>query len=407
MTINIGKSLFARAMLAGVATAAFASAAMAQGNEFKLGSITSITGKFAIIGTAQDVAVKLALKEINDAGGIMGRKVVLVTGDTQTDPTIASAEAKRLAYQEKVSAIIGPLVTQEILPTLPIFTDAKLPQISTTGSSAVTPQVGPYHFSFNNSSDTQAIVMADFAKNTLKAKKISVLADNGGQSKSGVEFLNGYVKKIGLEITGVQEYAAGGEDMTPQILSLRRANADAMLFFTSGYTDLVHLLKGRNDFGWDIPVVGQLSVPTYAPQAAKLVSADAFRGVYGQNYGGFSYCTNDAPGSGGFAKFKERLKAFSPESDGKIPAPTALYMYDSVYLMKAALEGMQKDKMAIDGPNFQQWMYKHAKEVNTLVTAKGLAPSTESHFLFGAGAYVMVERPDQSRPDGTMKRVGC
>lgn len=405
MTITFGKTLFTRALLAGAAAVALTTGAAAQ--DLKLGSITSITGKFAIIGVAQDIAVKLALKEINDAGGIMGRKVVLVTGDTQTDPTIASAEAKRLAYQEKVAAVIGPLVTQEILPTLPIFTDAKLPQISTTGSSAVTPQVGPYHFSFNNSSDTQAIVMADFAKNTLKAKTISILADNGGQSKSGVEFLQGYAKKVGLEIKGLQEYQAGGEDMTPQILALRRANADAMLFFTSGYTDMVHLLKGRLDFGWDVPVVGQLSIPTYAPQAAKLVPADAFRGVYGQNYGGFSYCTNDAPGQGGFAKFKERLKAFSPESDGKIPAPTALYMYDSVFLMKAALEGMQKEKMAIDGPNFQQWMYKNAKNVTSLVTAKGLSPSKDSHFLFGAGAYVMVERPDQSRPDGTMKRVGC
>src|SRR5690606_4706922 len=134
--------------LAGAAAVALTTGAAAQ--DFKLGSITSITGKFAIIGTAQDIAVKLALKEINDAGGIMGRKVVLVTGDTQTDPTIASAEAKRLAFQEKVSAVIGPLVTQEIMPTLPIFTEAKIPQISTTGSSAVTPQVGPYHFSFNN-----------------------------------------------------------------------------------------------------------------------------------------------------------------------------------------------------------------------------------------------------------------
>jgi ABC-type branched-subunit amino acid transport system substrate-binding protein len=393
--------------LAGIGAAALAlsagSAAAQSGDTLKLASIAPATGSMVVIGTAQNVAVRLAVKEINEKGGIMGRQVQLILGDTQSDPTQAASAAKRLAYDEKVHAVIGPLVTQEVIPAVQVFTEAKIPQISTTGSAAVTPQMGPYHFSFNNSSETQAVVMARFAKETLKAKTIAILADDGGQSKSGVAFLKTHAPTVDLKIVAEQEYRNSTDDMTPQVLSIRRANPDAVLFFTSTIQDLRQLLTGRKDLGWNAPIVGQLSVPTYGPTLGRQIGGEAFTGVYGQNYAGLTYCTNDAAGAGEFVKFQDRLWAFSPENKGKLPATTALYMYDSVYLMKAALDAIK----STDAEKFKEWMYKSSDTVTTLVTAKGLSPSPQSHFLFGPNAYVMAERPDQLRADGLMKRAGC
>ncbi len=408
MTFTFNRTLFARALLAGAAVVALASGAAAQSGEpFKLASITPLSNAGASMGAAQDLAVKLAVKEINAKGGIAGRPVVMVSADTQTDPTVASTEAKRLVFQEKVHAVIGPLVTQEIIPTLSVFTEAKIPQISTTGSAAVTPQLGPYHFSFNNSSDTQSEVMADFAKNTLKAKTIAAIHDDGGQSKAGIVFLREYAKKIGLNLVTEQEYKFRTDDMTPQVLGARRANPDAVLFYTSSLEDTVKLLNGRKDLGWNAPVVGQLSIPTFGVAAARQTGPEAFKGVYGQYYAGLSYCTNDPVGAGEFAKFQTRLEAFAPDAKGKVPVSTALYMYDSVYVMKAAMDGLKKENKPLDGPNFEQWMYKNAGTINDLVTAKGLSPSPQNHFLFGAKAYVMVEDAYKTRSDGVLKRAGC
>lgn len=403
-----GKTSKAVVRLAGISLVALtvsAGSALAQSAEtLKLASLAPATGAMVTIGTAQNIAVRLAVKEINEkGGGIMGRQVQLILADTQSDPTAAATAAKRLVFEDKVHAVIGPLVTQEVIPAVQVLTEAKIPQISTTGSAAVTPALGPYHFSFNNSSETQATVMAKFAKETLKATNIAIIADDGGQSKSGVAYLKTIVGGMGLKIVAEQEYRNSTDDMTPQILSVRRANPDAVLFFTSTIGDSRQFLGGRKDLGWNAPVVGQLSIPTFGPTLARQLGADAFVGVYGQNYAGLTYCSKDAMGAGEYVKFQDRLWALSPESKGKLPPTTALYMYDSVYLMKAALDAIK----STDGDKFKAWMYENAKNVNNLVTAKGLSPSPQSHFLFGPDAYVMAERVDLLREDGLMKRAGC
>jgi branched-chain amino acid transport system substrate-binding protein len=400
-----GKGALRLAGLGAAAIAATATGALAQANDpLKLASLAPATGSMVTIGTAQNVAVRLAVKEINEqGGGIMGRQIQLILADTQSDPTAASTAAKRLVFEDKVHAVIGPLVTQEVIPAVQVLSAAKIPQISTTGSAAVTPELGPYHFSFNNSSETQAVVMAKFAKETLKATNIAIIADDGGQSKSGVAFVKSFAPTIGLKLVAEQEYRNSTEDMTPQILSVRRANPDAVLFFTSTIQDSRQLLSGRKDLGWNVPIVGQLSIPTFGPALGRVLTADAFTGVYGQNYAGLTYCSKDAMGSGAYVQFQERLWAFTPENKGKLPATTALYMYDSVYLMKAALDAIK----STDGDKFKEWMYKSAGTVNNLITAKGLSPSPKSHFLFGPEAYVMAEKVNELRSDGLMKRAGC
>ncbi len=172
----------------------------------KLGALPSATGPGAAIGAALMAGVELAVSEINKNGGISGRSITVIKGDTQSNPTTAVSEAKRLVEREKVELLIGPLVSQEVVPTVAVTTEAKIVQITNAGTSALTPDNGPYHFSSNASSETVAESMAGFVAEHLKSVAVGILADDGGQSRTGVSALKAGLQKRGTQVAVEQEY---------------------------------------------------------------------------------------------------------------------------------------------------------------------------------------------------------
>ena len=182
-----------KAILAVAGALAFAAAstsALAQSREpLKLGFLSSFTGPANQSGFNGIAGVNLAVKEINANGGILGRQVVVVQGDDQSDPTAAVTEMRRLVEREKVDAMIGPIASQITLATIPVLTQAKIPSISVTGSAAMTPQIGPYHFSMLPSADTQAEAITNYLEHTLHAKSAGVIHDAGAQTISTVQAL--------------------------------------------------------------------------------------------------------------------------------------------------------------------------------------------------------------------------
>src|SRR5690606_17792100 len=105
----------------------------------KFGALTEITGGAAQLGANALAGYRLAIKEINESGGILGKQVDLVIGDNQTDPTHAVSEATRLVAQERIMALVGPSLSQLALAVMPITTKANILQISTAGSTLATP----------------------------------------------------------------------------------------------------------------------------------------------------------------------------------------------------------------------------------------------------------------------------
>lgn len=121
-------------------------------------------------------------------------------------------------------------MSQEAVPSALVSTQAEILQLTTAGTLDLTPEVAPYHFAFQWSAQAQAIAMVDYAVNVLGSKSPAILADNGGQSKSGVVALHQRLDELGVAPAGEQEFPFRVDDMTPQVLSLRRADADSILF---------------------------------------------------------------------------------------------------------------------------------------------------------------------------------
>lgn len=387
----------ASALFASIGAANHANAA----DPIKLGILPSATGPGASLGVALSLGTELAASEINKAGGIDGRQIQIVKGDTQSNPTAATSETKRLVEREKIDLLIGPLVSQEVVPTVAIATASKIVQFTNAGTTELNPQNGPYHFSLNTSSATVAEAMVSYVSQHMKGATVGLLADDGGQSRTGVAAVKASLAKHGVELVAEQEFRNRTDDMTPQVLSLKRANPTVVIVFMSFVEDGVKVLNTLRDVGWQPKVVGSTAMTVYAKAIAPRVDKTAFDNVVGMAYKGLTYCTGDAEGKSPFAEFGEKLKAYSPSTVGKVSVSLASEYYDAVKLLEAGIEATGGN----DGPKLAHWIETEGSKVKLIHGS--MSPSPESHFVFGPNEIAPVEKPDQTRSDGLMKRSGC
>jgi ABC-type branched-subunit amino acid transport system substrate-binding protein len=368
----------------------------------KLGMLVAVTGGDAISGHNGAAGVRLAVDEINKAGGILGRPVQIVQADDQSDPTAAVNEARRLAFQEKVNIVFGPQSSQRTLAVLPIFTEAKLVQISTSGSLDITPEKGPYHFSVQANADAQSYHMAHYVTDVLKAKTAGILTDNGAQALSGVPFIRKYLEEAGTKVTGVQEFPFRSEDKTAQLLSLKSGNPEALVIWANTPEDLGVLMNNLADIGWDdLQLSGANSQVMQASGAAKIADAAQFKNLAGVAYRGWTYCPGENTSQSKFVQFKERLKAANPSTYNSLLPTIAGYVYDGIYVLKAGIEATG----STDPEKVKAWIEAKADTVPTVSGVFKASPT--NHFLAGREVLTPIRNPLDVSPEGLFKRADC
>jgi ABC-type branched-subunit amino acid transport system substrate-binding protein len=391
----------ALALGAAFAAAGWTTQAQAQTGPIRVGFLSSFQGPANQSGFNGLAGVKMAVKEINEKGGVMGRQIEIIQGDDASDPTQGVNEARRLVQRERVQFLIGPIASQITLAVAPVLNDAKIGSISVTGSTAMTPQAGPYHFSMLSSSDIQAEFISQYLAQVTKAKSVAIIHDAGAQTRATVEAMRKDLPGRGVTIAGVETYELTATDMTPQLLSLRRTNPDTLVLLTGTGADTGYILKNKQEIGWDIRVVGNTTIIAQPGVTAKIAGPNGYRNAAGVNYLSQTYCTSDPVGQGDYPKFKERLQAFDPANYPKFSPLVVAYTYDAVYAMKAAMEGAK----STEGPAIAAWLEANAGKVK--VTNGNLSASKNSHFLLGVSTLTMATDPDKPRADGLMKRQGC
>lgn len=385
----------------GILAASLAAAvAMAQApGTIKVGAMIPLTGGGATVGESGQIGVELAVRNINAAGGIAGRRIQLVIADYQTDATVGVSEAKRLVHQEKIELLIGPTYSQVTLAVLPILNEAKIPSINVSGSEKLTPAVGPYAFSMLANAEAQSKLMVDHAIKTLKIKSAAILTDTGAQAKTAVEAMKTELAARNIKLAGAQEYQYRQTDMTPQLLALRRGSPDVILLFTSNGEDTGNMVKSLNELGWGVKIVGSFGA-TFSGPALKIAGKDAYKNLVAVNYRGFSYCASETTPRG-FQDFVAQVKAFKPAAFERQPLSYLSLWYDAPWVLKAAVEGTGGKT---DGPSVAEWLETNAKSFRGINS--GLTASKSTHFLVGQDALTFVY-PDRQREGGLQERVGC
>jgi branched-chain amino acid transport system substrate-binding protein len=367
----------------------------------KIGQLAAITGPGATSGATLKPAAELAIRELNAAGGIGGRPVDLVVGDTATDPTQTVNEARRLVLQEKVHAVLGPDIGAMANAAAPILTEAKVIAYPVTGANTITPQTYPYGFATFYNADSFVQAMVDHAVDALKAKKIGVMYDSGGQGKSTVETFRSYIPSRGAAIAALQEYEANAADMTPQVLSLRRSGADVIIAVVPTHqTGLI--FKATEEIGWNVPIINQAAA-FVVPGTIGSGGPNVFKSgrVLSLGVKAGTYCPSDPIGATEFAKLVVRVRAAFPNEVSKMNLNTIPWVFDAVMLTKAAMEATK----SVDGPVLAKWMEANAKNQKAITGPIAISPTY--HFLYDKAIFAFIKDPSSLRSDGLALREGC
>jgi branched-chain amino acid transport system substrate-binding protein len=227
-----------------------------RGDTIKIGEFASLTGKEATYGQAAHRGTVLAIEEINAAGGLLGKKLELITEDDQSKSGEAATVVKKLISRDKVVAVLGEIASSRSLEAAPICQNAKIPMISPSSTAPEVTATGDYVFRVCFIDPFQGTVMAKFAKDALKLRKVALLSSVSSAYSVGLAryFKERFVADGGT-IALEQRYAEGDKDFRAQLTAIKAANVDG-LFIPGYYTEAALICRQARDLGLTIPLFG-------------------------------------------------------------------------------------------------------------------------------------------------------
>lgn len=316
-----------RTLLAGAAALAGLSAlpgrALAQGAPIKIGTLTPLTGAGGPYGPVMVKAVKAVIDEVNAAGGVLGRKVELISEDDQTNPEAGVRAARKLIDVDKVSAILGTWASSVTTAVAPLCWESKTFLATVSGADSITqlPHQG-YLIRTQPNTTLQGRKFGEFCI-AEKAKRVFFLSPQTPFAKSQFDNITEAVKKAGGE-TGLLIYDDKKPAYRSEIDEVLRFKPDAIIF--GGYTpDTAVMLKDAYRAGY-----GGLKVAFGYAVNQKLVESVPAEVVDKT----FTIAPSPAEGSKAYARLVKMIGVASPD-----PYTTQVYDQINLILMAIAMAG--------------------------------------------------------------------
>jgi branched-chain amino acid transport system substrate-binding protein len=250
---------FVAIVLVVAAALAFSACGGKGGNTIKLGMLFNMTGSQASLDAPSANGANLAAKEINAAGGILGKKIQLVSFDGKSDAATIGTAATQLAKTDKVVAMFGFSDSDMVMAAAPTAAKAGVVFVTSGATSPKLPdQVPDYLYLSCFGDNVQAAAGAEFAVGALKAKTVYLLIDKGMEYTL---LLGKYFKERFTELGGTvvfeDNYQTGDKDFSAQITKLKGQKAKAdLLYIASGPDDVGTIVKQFRDSGVKAPIMG-------------------------------------------------------------------------------------------------------------------------------------------------------
>ena len=252
--------------------------AVAAEGPIKIGLNTSTTGTGAESGQYESNGVKLAIEEINKAGGVLGRKLELVIEDNQTTNPGAVSAFTKLASQGDITAVVGPIRSTQINAILPNIAKAGMPVMIGGSDPTLTKQGNKWVFRCRPNDTYSAKVIADFGVNGLKLKKWAIVHSTDTFGTSGMNNLLSNLKALGITPVLIQGYTNKAPDFTPVVLAIKQAGADVIGSYFTFSEDIGIFAKQLRQLGVDATWIGSASIVT---DSAMKLAGLALNGTYG------------------------------------------------------------------------------------------------------------------------------
>ena len=222
-----------------------------------VGMYGSLTGDGASFGQSSVEGAQLAVEELNNAGGLLGgRKIRLLVEDDQSKPDEASNAVTKLITQDKVVAVLGEVASRRSLAAGPVCQKYQTPMISPASTNERVTAIGDYIFRVCFIDPFQGEVLAKFAYNDLKARKVAVLKDVQQDYSVGLtDAIQKTFQALGGEVLAPVSYSSGDADFKAILTQVRAQKPDAM-FVTGYYPEAAIIVRQARELGMKIPVLG-------------------------------------------------------------------------------------------------------------------------------------------------------
>jgi branched-chain amino acid transport system substrate-binding protein len=315
-------------LIAASALLACAGGAFAQ-DVIKIANIVELSGGGATAGTNFKNGVELAVKEINAAGGILGKKIQTTTSDTQTNPGVAKGLTQKAA-DDNVFAIFGPVFSGSIMVSMAESQRAEIPNFTGGEAASITAQGNPYVFRTSFGQSTSFPKVARYIN--TKAKTLAVIYVNNDFGKGGRDAITKLLEGSATKIVADISTDAGQVDFSAAVLKAKQSNADAVFVYTNE-EESARALRELRKQGWSKPIIGET---TLTGQKVIELAGDAANGALAH-----VGLTVDAPQFKAFStKYQQEYKSVSDHNGIK--------GYTGMYILKAAIEKVGKlDRKAV------------------------------------------------------------
>ena len=291
----------------------------------RIGEYASITGKEASLGQSSHNGTMMAIDDLNAAGGVLGRPLLLITEDTQSKPGESATAAKKLISRDKVVALLGEVASSRSLEAAPVAQLAKVPMISPASTNPKVTETGNYIFRTCFIDPFQGPVMAKFAQEKLRAKRVALMVSNSSAYSIGLaKFFREAFTANGGTIVLEQKYAEGDKDFKAQLTAIKAAGVDAV--FNPGYYNegALIVLQAR-DLGLTLPIFG---ADSWEAEALIELGGKAIEGAY--------LCSHYSPADPS-PRVQNFVQAYKKRF-GSTPDSNASLGYDSVLVLVDAIK---------------------------------------------------------------------
>lgn len=290
-----------------------------------LGEVGSLTGSEAAFGISTRNGIELALEEANAAGGVKGKKLAVRVYDDQSKPEEAASAATRLITQDKVVAILGEVASSNSLAMAPRAQEAKVPMVSPSSTNPKVTEVGDYIFRVCFIDPFQGYVMARYAHDTLKFKKVAILTDKKSAYSEGLtEVFKKKFSEMGGTIAGIEAYSKGDTDFRAQLTNVKKLKPDG-IYVPGYYQDVALIAEQGKELGITAPMMGG---DGWDSEKLFELGGQAVEGSYVSNH----YSADDPS-----PRVQDFIKKYK-EKFGGVPDSLAALGYDSARVVIEALK---------------------------------------------------------------------
>ena len=301
----------------------------AAADEIRIGGNVEMTGGVANYGNQALSGMKLAFKQVNESGGVLGKKINLILADNKSEPAEAANATTKLITQDKVSIVMGPIVSSNVLATAQIAEDNKVLVMTPTGTSEKITvnngKVRPFVFRACFIDPFQGRVMANYATKSLQAKTAVIYIDSSSDYSKGVAaaFEETFTKNGG-KVVGKEAFLQKDQDFKSTLTKIKAMNAD-FVFIPAYYEEVGKIVKQARELGIKAPLLGTDGWDN--PKVVEIAGAAALNNTFFSNH----YSSQDKdPNVRNFIEAYKKEYKEEPSSMAALGYDAAMIVVDAI-----------------------------------------------------------------------------